>query len=71
MNPQGHFSVLKPFLLQIVIPPLVGIGGKDIFSKKKKMSKHVRNVTKVSHLMRNSERKKLWKSTHFKVGLRI
>ena len=35
------------------------------------MSKHVGNVTKVSHLMRNSERKKQWKSTHFKVELRI
>ena len=44
---------------------------KHFPQKKKKMSKHVRNVTKVSHLMRNSERKKLWKSTHFKVGLRI
>ena len=42
----------------------------NIFLKKKKKSKHVGNVAKVSPLMRMSVWKKLWKSTHLEVELR-
>ena len=57
-------------LMQIPLGGINLIRWNIFLRKKKKMSKPVGSVTKVSHLMRNSVRKKLWKSTHFKVRLR-